>query len=77
MADVLVTAVEVEETTVQIEIVEESGVVATVEVAVEEVSVVEVLVPGPPGPPGTAGAPGAFGEPDLPSLTLLFENRLV
>jgi hypothetical protein len=34
-----------------------------------------VEVPGPQGPPGVPGSGSA--EPDIPNLTLLFENQLV
>ena len=38
-------------------------------------SVTVVEVPGPQGPPGKKGDGGS--EPDLPDLSLLFENGLV
>lgn len=74
--DAVVTAVEVEETNVTVEVIGENGSGTTLEVMREEVAFVEVLVPGPPGPTGPSGS-GPGGEPDVPSLVVFFENQLV
>ena len=44
-------------------------------VLASELTTTVVDVPGPQGPPGPEGA--VNGEPDVPDLTILFENGLL
>lgn len=47
-----------------------------VENPVPQVEVIDAYITGPAGPAGPAGPPGNT-DPDIPDLSLLFENGLI